>query len=265
MPSRRAHIRRARHWIANRGWRGFLAEMRARFDLRRQGKPIPGRPGPETGPHPFDLAYRVDTAGLIWGESLTSAHNTGSEPHYWATGYYGVAPSALASALDRLALPWSAFTFVDIGCGKGRALLLSLALPFRQAIGVELSPELADIARANLKTFSAPWRCPDVLTEVLTADATTVPVPAGPLVCFLYHPFAAPVMRRFLAHLLAAARAEAREIYLLYTNPELARMLEATPGITRLWDQWSTLTPEETAADRFRSTNEHTVAYRITL
>ncbi len=263
MPTRRAHIRRARHWIANRGWHGFFNELRARLDLRLQGKSIPGRPGPETGPHPFDLAYHVDTAGLIWGEALTTATDTGNEPYYWATGYYGVAPSAFDSALRRLALPWSDFTFVDIGCGKGRALLLSLAFPFRRAIGIELSPELAEIARKNLQTFEAPWRCPNVSTEVFTADATTVPLPTGPLICFLYHPFAAPIMRRFLEHVLAAARAESREIYLLYTNPELAHLLEATPGITRLWAHWSTLTSEETAADRFRSTNEHTVAYRV--
>ncbi len=262
MSSRQAHLRRARHWIANRGWRGFFAEMRARFGLRLRGKPIPGHPGPETGPHPFDLAYHVDTAGLIWGEAATPSAGS-RDAGYWATGYYGVAPSAFDSALRRLALPWPAFTFVDIGCGKGRALLLSLAFPFRRIVGVELSADLADVARRNLQTFHAPWRRPEVRSEVLTADATTVLLPAGPLVCFLYHPFAAPVMRRFLAHLLAAARAESRDIYLLYTNPELAHMLQATSGITRLWAHGSTLTPEETAADRFRSTNEYTVAYRV--
>ncbi len=40
-------------------------------------------------------------------------------------------------------------------------------------------------------------------------------------------------------------------------------MLDATPGLVRLWQQTSALTPEETAADRFNSTEEHTVAYRV--
>ena len=270
MPTRHAYLRRARHWIANRGWRGFLEELLRRARLRLRGEPIPGRPGPDTGPHPFDLEYGVDTTGLVWGESLISpgcpcpkqtSPNT-QHSQYWATGYYGVAPSAFRAAMERLALDWPRFTFIDIGCGKGRALLLALRYPFHRALGIELSPALAAVAQSNLAGFAAPWRQAGVPTEVLTADATQVPLPPGPLLLFLYHPFAAPVMRRFLDHLLAAAP-PSREIYLLYTNPELAPLLDSTPGLTRLWEQWGWLTANETAADRFGSRQEQTIAYQI--
>lgn len=265
MSNRQAHLRRARHWIANRGCRGFFQELLRRTRLKLRGQPLPGRLGPETGPHPFDTAYNVDTTGLVWGESLTGDSTTAidKQAQYWATGYYGVAPSAFEIALDRLALDWPRFTFVDIGCGKGRALLLSLRYPFREAIGVELSPALAAVAQHNLIAFNAPWRQGSVPVKVITGDATGFTMPGGPLVLFLYHPFAAPVMRRFLDHLLGAARTERREIYLLYTNPELAPMLDKTPGLTRLWGEWSMLTPSETAADRFGSIDEHTIAYQV--
>lgn len=83
MPHRHAYLRPARHWIANRGWQGFLEQILWRLQLKLQGKPVPGREGPDKGPHPFDREYSVDTAGLVWGKSL---HSTNADSTYWATG-----------------------------------------------------------------------------------------------------------------------------------------------------------------------------------
>ncbi len=259
---RRAHIRRARHWIANRGWTGFAAEIFWRLRLKLKGEPLPGRPGPETAPHPFDTDYNVDTAGLVWGESLLPEPATGKDSSYWATGYYGVAPSAFEAALSRLDLEWPRFTFIDIGCGKGRALLLSLRYPFRRIIGVELSPSLAAVAELNLALFNAPWRKREVPAHIFVGDATTFELPDGPVLLFLYHPFAAPVMERFLEHMARSLAINPRPIYLLYTNPELAAMLDKISFLERLWDMHFTLRDEDVAADRFGSRWERIIAYR---
>ena len=266
MAGRRAYVRRARHWIANRGWQGFLGELWYRAGLMIQGKPIPGRENGSRAPHPFDVKYGVDTAGLVWGESLDEplGKDTVGEALYWATGYYGISPSAFTFALERLHLPWREYTFVDVGCGKGRALLLALRFPFRRVLGVELSPELAAVAESNLKTFTAPWRRAEVPAQVFAEDATVFPVPSGPVVFFLYHPFAAPLMRRFLEHAVAAAGVEARAMYLLYANPELEAMVAGWPGVEWLWKETFSLTPEEGAADRFGSFGEVFAAYRVT-
>ena len=259
---RQAHIRRARHWIANRGWRGFAEEILWRVGLKLKGEPLPGHPGPERAPHPFDTAYNVDTAGLVWGESLITEKASSKDASYWATGYYGVAPSAFEAALSRLDLEWPRFTFIDIGCGKGRALLLSLRYAFRRIIGVELSPALAAVAELNLVLFNAPWRKREVPADIFTGDATTFQLPGGPLLLFLYHPFAAPVMERFLEHLARSLAIHPRPIYLLYTNPELAAMLDKVPFLERLWDMHFTLHDEDVAADRFGSRWERIIAYR---
>ena len=261
MSDRHAYLRRARHWIANRGWRGFLIELFWRARLRLKGEPVPGRPGPEKGPHPFDLAHNVDTTGLVWGESLATSEK-GEIAKYWATGYYAVAPSSFEDALKRLALNWSSYTFIDIGCGKGRALLLALRHPFREAVGIALSPELASIARKNLRTMTGSLRIQTLNTRVITADATTFEFPGGALVIFLYHPFAAPVMRRFLDNLGRTLQAHPRPVYLLYTNPELAAMLDATPFLVKLWDAHFPMSRQDIAADRFGSMYERIIAYR---
>jgi hypothetical protein len=54
----------------------------------------------------------------------------------------------------------SLYTFVDMGSGKGRMLLLAAEYPFRQIQGVEFAVELHDQATANIHRYtSARRRC----------------------------------------------------------------------------------------------------------
>ncbi len=262
MSTRRAYVRRARHSIANRGWPGFFEQMSLRLHLLASRQARMWEQGADDKPHPFDQIYGVDTAGLLWGESLDEAPDA-AQSSYWTTGYYGIAPSAFAAALQHLHLDWARYTFVDVGCGKGRALLLALRYPFRAVLGIELSATLAAVATENLRRFIAPWRGNSTPAQAIAADATSFKVPAGPLLLFLYHPFAAPVMKRFLAHLQAAARAEARDIVLLYANPELDALLQSYPGITSEWHEQFSLSQADSEADRFNSPFESFAAYRV--
>lgn len=270
---RGAMFRRARHWVANRGWAGMAAEVVRRGRMAVRGEAARERPLAQVpARHPFDVRYGVDTDGLIWGEQMAWGDATrtaaGRQGAFWATGYYGVAPSVFWAMLDRLGLDWGRYSFVDVGCGKGRALLLSLRYPFRRVLGVELSPELAVVAQRNLGQLRAEWRR-DVPAEAIAGDATSFALPKGPLLLYLYHPFAAPVMRAFLEHIRRANEGRAREgradeIYLLYMNPELdALVMEQLPGIERLWDEPFGMDAEDAAADRFGSHDERAVAYRL--
>jgi SAM-dependent methyltransferase len=251
-------VRRVRHWVANRGWKGFFAEVLRRLGLAlHRREPEVGRAVAEEGVHPFDRRHDVKTSGLIWGERLRSGH----KEDYWATGYYGIAPSAFWRAMDKLSLEWPRYTFVDVGCGKGRALMLALRYPFRRVLGIELSPELARAAKENLRRFEAKWRM-DVPVDAVAGNAMRLELPSGPPVLYLYHPFAAPVMKKFLAHLEASFQDEQREVYLLYTNPELDGLLRASPLFVKLWDECFPMDEEDVAADLFRSQYERMVAYK---
>ena len=233
-------------------------QVRSRF-TRRVATPPTGAAVTTTRKetHPFDEQYGVETGGVLWGEELGS----GSPANYWSTAYYGIAPSALWQALDRLNLSWPDYTFVDVGCGKGRAVMLALKYPFARVVGWELSRELTDVAAENLRRFRAEWRR-DVPVEVVAGDAAGLELPLGPLVLYLYHPFAAPIMKRFLAGLQGSLERAPREIYVLYVNPELDWLLAEKPFIEKLWRECFFLHEEDALGDRFGLRQEYVSAYR---
>ena len=139
---------------------------------------------------------------------------------FYTTAYYGIAPSALASALSDLHINYSEFTFADVGCGKGRAIVVAAQFPFHSLWGVELSPELCEIARANL-ALRPEWAN---RSSIIHEDAASVTYPEGPLLIFMFHPFLAPVLRRVLANLETQLRKSPRTTYVLYAcNPRLYR------------------------------------------
>ncbi|MGA2728877.1 MAG: class I SAM-dependent methyltransferase [Terracidiphilus sp.] len=170
--------------------------------------------------HPFDVANGVRTSGLVAGRYLKSGHL--HDRH--ATAYYGVAPSVFRSLVRRWMLskptaPIDEFTFIDIGAGMGRAALLASEIPVHQIIGVELNPTLARIARRNL----AIWRSTGmakVPTRISCCDATEFTFPAGPCLVFLFNPFGATVMRRFLTRIATSFAGRMHAVDLIYVNNE---------------------------------------------
>ena len=126
----------------------------------------------------------------------------------------------------------TAFTFVDLGSGKGRALLMASMYPFARIIGVEVQPELDAIARQNIEVFARPGQlCRRI--ESLCADAREYHVPAENLVLYLFNPFPAYVLREVLEKLVDSAKRAPRPIFVLYNAPferqEFERIAEFEP------------------------------------
>jgi SAM-dependent methyltransferase len=255
--------RRVRHMLANYGLRGSI-----RHAARQVAGALRGKPSHEdeaadqpTTIHPFDTTYGVDTGGLIWSEDLATSHPSG----LWSTAYYGIAPSIFNQLLERPEFPrgpeWSEYTFVDIGSGKGRAMMLASRFPFRAIFGVEIVPELVGIARQNLATFSAPWQQCRTF-EVREGDAATSELPTTPLVVYLYNPFAKPVLEAFLQNLEGSMRRCPRPVWLLYFNPQLDAVVARQAPLERLFLDSFTMQPEDACADRFSNHSESVAVYR---
>jgi SAM-dependent methyltransferase len=202
--------------------------------------------------HPFDQLHGTDTSGLIPGSVI--AQDTSAKVEE-LTAYYGVAPSILHSLLDiwlhRTApQPIERTVFLDIGAGKGRALLLASQFPFLRVEGVELNPDLARIATANISLWHDDVNANSLAPLTLHhADATTHPFPSEPTVAFLFHPFELPILRRFLRHVERSLAHHPRSFDLLYANAEHGSLLDRHPAFTRLWMGPVAMTPADHLAD----------------
>jgi len=259
----RSAVRRFLQVLVNRGPWGLCVLVAKKGAVRLhliQAPPEFAAPKGTSGRpvHPFDEEHGTDTSGLIWGEAMSSGHRN----DLWSTAYYGISPSLLTDVIATLQLDWGRFTFIDLGSGKGRALLVASRFPFKRIIGVEFIPQLHEAAVANIAKFSAPWRsCSNI--ESIHSDATEFAYPSGPLVLYLYNPFLAPVLKKCLKHLARLLGEEPREAYLIYANPSFERLVEKyLPGMRRQWDRTFTFTPEEAAADRFGSQQERVILWK---
>jgi hypothetical protein len=123
-----------------------------------------------------------------------------------------------------------------VGAGKGRAMLLASRMPFLRVEGVELNPRLALIAQHNIELWGQDPQA-DSLTPILLhhSDATTQPLPTEAILTFLFHPFEAPLLRRFLRHVERSVANQPRAFDLIYANAEHNSLLDRHPAFERVW------------------------------
>ncbi|GAC1390871.1 MAG: hypothetical protein NVSMB31_08010 [Vulcanimicrobiaceae bacterium] len=113
-------------------------------------------------------------------------------------------------------------TFVDIGSGMGRAVMLASHFAFKQIVGVEISPALHEIALENMRRYrNARVRCRDI--RLVREDASTYALPPGNLALYLYNPFQEILLERILEHVFAHARLD---VVLIYHTPVGRRVIE---------------------------------------
>lgn len=246
--------------LAQRGVGGTL-----RFALKRTR--LQPNPADEAKPllhpfHPFDAQYGVDTSGLIGGGDLRSGHRN----DVFNTAYYGMAPSRFQRVMqhwiaDQSHAALETYTFVDLGCGKGRAVMLASEFGFREVVGVELHAALAKIAENNLAVWTAAGRavCP---VRIVCQDATEFVFPDGASLVYLFNPFAAPVMTRLIERIETDYAQRPGLLDLIYFNPEAGHLLEAHGGFKLLWTGTVEMSEEDSAVDRVASADDICSGYR---
>lgn len=173
---------------------------------------LPSRRRLRYGDLDFDWDYRVDTT---WSNIPL---RTRIREVLAGRAYQPSDPSTFHEIMSRLPLGFHQFTFVDLGSGKGRALLLASDYSFRRIIGVELLPELHAIARANVRKYhSERQQCREF--ELHCADARDYQFPPEPLVIFVFEAFPEDILRDVIAGVERALRKAPRKVFLVYQNP----------------------------------------------
>lgn len=144
-----------------------------------------------------------------------------------AQPYEPVTDDDFQAMVNALPIEPERFTFVDLGSGKGRALLLAVRSGFMRVIGVEFSPELHGVAQRNLAAARPHW--PHVgRIELVCGDAAEYVPPAAPVVCYLFNPFGANVMSRVIDTWTRNIASHSHDLWVVYRNPTQGALFEAS-------------------------------------
>lgn len=169
----------------------------------------------------FDRARGTDTEGLVplW---RTRVHSSNSR---FGTPYQATPEDQLIRALNFLDQDFRSFTFVDLGCGKGRTLLIATKLRFNTLIGIDFAEELVATAQANIAKLGIKN------ATALHGDAAEYTFPAAPLVVYLYNPFTEDVMRHVVQRLKTRiAQYPTQKLFVVYKLPRCARLFDECPA-----------------------------------
>jgi hypothetical protein len=148
------------------------------------------------------------------------------------SGYQPTEPGAFQEMLDSLAIDYKQFTFIDLGSGKGRTLLMASDYPFRRILGVELLPALHRAAAENIRRYKSERQKCFVMDSVC-GDASEFVFPAEPTVLYLFNPFPEAVLQRVVANLEHSLGANPRPVYVVYHNPLLEHVLAGSPRLRK--------------------------------
>ena len=161
----------------------------------------------------FDYRYGTDTFRRIPHDEI----GTDSENKIHCVNYGASKAMPFMRLMHLLKFPPEG-VFVDLGSGKGRALMLAAKYGFQKVIGVEFSGELCATARENLRKYLR--QCPSrSQVEVVHSDVTKYQLRDDETVFFMLDPFNAPVLTEVLGNIRASAARRPRTIWLIYSVP----------------------------------------------
>lgn len=112
---------------------------------------------------------------------------------------------------------------VDIGCGKGAAIITLAKLPFSQITGVEVSPALIRVAKTNLSRAKLGCRRNDIILHC--CDAAEFNDYDDFNFIYFYNPFLSSVMRAVIENLGASLKRRPRRCTIIYLFPTCHEVL----------------------------------------
>jgi SAM-dependent methyltransferase len=191
---------------------------------------MPERRKSRFGDADYDWDKRVNTtSGAVgWRDRLLGVFHSEYQP----TDPYFF--REMMEALQRDAhIDLSHFTFIDIGSGKGRVLLMASDYPFRRIVGVELLPALHQIALENLRKYrNKEQRC--FALESICCDATEFSFPAQPLLVYLFHSLPEASLRQMISRLETSLQETPRPTFVMYHNPVLEHALAERSWLAKI-------------------------------
>lgn len=168
----------------------------------------------------FDLAYGTDTWSRVEMQSLAFTSKSKEK----ALRYESTRTRPFNRLMAAVRPPKSS-TFVDIGAGKGRALILAGMYGFEKVVGIEFSPELCSIARENIERVRK--KCGlDAAIEIVEADILDYQMKSEENIYYMYNPFGSEMTEKIAGMITDTLVMFPRKLTFIYGWPAHEKLFE---------------------------------------
>ncbi len=156
--------------------------------------------------------YNINTTGA---DELKSLEKKGIEIDH-STIYMPVSYDLLEELFYQI--KFSGHThFLDIGCGRGRALCVAANYGFKKITGIDFSKEFCAAAVKNL--IPTKNKFPDLQFKIINNDAFYFEIPEDANCIFMFNPFDDIIMRGVAENIMNSFELNPRTITIIYVNP----------------------------------------------
>ncbi len=148
------------------------------------------------------------------------------------TWYVATPIDGFRAVMRYLEMDFRNYTFIDVGSGMGRVVLLASQYPFHTVIGIELSKDLHEVAVKNLKRYRNTRRSQQPI-QLVCADILHFDFPPGDKLIFLFNPFGAKMVWSLLEKLRESIETDNSNAVVVYFNDVHADVFEQTSWLCR--------------------------------
>jgi hypothetical protein len=174
----------------------------------------------------FDRRFKTDTTSVV---AVSGLEISDPDARREAVLYISLPAQLVRHILRELKLNYEEYEFVDVGCGKGRVMMVAADWPFRAIRGVEICEKLCRTAADNLKRYpTRRRRCFNV--EVACEDAREYRLRKHNTVFHFYHPFREEILRSVLGNIASTFRDSGKRAVVIYVGMAVPGWFEVFSG-----------------------------------
>jgi SAM-dependent methyltransferase len=163
----------------------------------------------------FDATYGTETFGR---HDVKTSEDTGDTTTW---GYSAINQDFFREIMRSVPRPLAEYTFVDVGSGKGAAVLMASEFGFRRLVGVELAEELVRIAKLNTERFNRKTG-KTIVPEWVQTDFFKWKIPSEPQLFFFNNPFPPDLTVKALAVLESSLASQPHSALLVFRKASSA-------------------------------------------
>ena len=152
----------------------------------------------------FDFYYNVETRFRDGKTDKLRSH--------YAPTYYSVIKEAFNFIKNKEEL-----ILIDVGCGKGKVLLVASDFGFKKIIGIDQSKKLLNICKKNINNYKDLKKRKQII-KLKQVDALKYII-KNENVFYFFDPFSDIILNKFLKKILLSYKKNKRKIYIIFANP----------------------------------------------